>query len=261
MDHITHIMNELLPKTFRLYSLPMKSIPLFRHATVLLGILLLTGCQSAKMAIPSDLEARSETYPCIGRNGFSLSEQFSFGPYRVENVHRGWTTRTKWGIVFFERSHARQQYEYTLIPPRGEPWQGQAATGVKKSDLKGTVAGGELTWGLESDLNFVVQIGRTDAPRAWTLVLAEGTRDSTFKGQLSDGTTTYRVEGTHALEGSPIPLMDTAGYLIYDGTRLLAAIDLINAGSVHLDTRLPAARRDPLAAAAAALLLYRDISD
>ena len=56
------------------------------------------------------------------------------------------------------------------------------------------------------------------------------------------------------------PLMENAGFLIYDGPRLVAAIDLVNAGAVHFDRNLAAIVREPLAAAAAALLLYRDIS-
>ena len=58
-----------------------------------------------------------------------------------------------------------------------------------------------------------------------------------------------------------MPLMENAGFLIYDGARLIAAVDLVNAGAVHFDQALPAViQREPLAAAAAALLLYRDIS-
>jgi hypothetical protein len=219
-----------------------------------------TGCQSAQMAVPADLQARSEAYPCIGRGGFTLSEHFSFGPYQVENVHRGWTTQTAWGLLFFERSHTRQQYEYSLQGPSGAPWQGQAATGVRKSDLKGTVGGGDLTWGIDSDLNFVVRIGKGKKSSAWTLVLAEGNRDSTLKGHFSDGSTTYRVEGSHKLAGSPMPLMESSGYLIYKGKRPVMAVDVLNAGSVTLDRKLAASKRDPLAAAAAALLLYQDIS-
>lgn len=222
---------------------------------------ILAGCQAARMAIPAELETHSVTYPCIGRSGFTLTETFSFGPYQLSQVHRGWTQTTAWGIVFFERSHTRQSYEFTLQAPNGESWKGQAATGVRKSDLKGTVAGGDLTWGLDSDQQFIVRIGRGDAPEAWTLALAEGSRDSTLRGRFSDGTTTYQVEGTRQLAGSPMPLMDTAGFLIGDGSRVIAAVDLINAGSVTFDSSLSAARRDPLAAAAAALLLYQNLSD
>jgi len=238
----------------------MKNIPLTRCLAALLLPLLLAGCQTAQMAIPSDLEARSEAYPCIGRGGFGLSEAFSFGPYQVEEVHRGWKVTTTWSIIFYERSHARQQFEYTLRAPKGKAWHGQAATGVRQSDLKGMVAGGDLTWGIGSDLNFVVQIGQGDKSKAWTLVLGEGTQDTALKGQFSNGKTTYRVEGTHKLAGSPMPLMDPSGYLIYKGKRLVAAVDILNAGSVTFDSKLSASKRDPLAAAAAALLLYKDIA-
>jgi len=212
------------------------------------------------MHIPSELLTSIETYPCIGRGGFTLSEQFSFGPFQVENVHRGWTQTTAWGIVFFERSHTRQQFEYTLQGPTGAPWQGQAATGVRKSDLKGTVAGGDLTWGIGSDQHFVVRIGRGDKPQAWTLVLAEGSGDTTLAGQFSDGQVSYRVEGSHKLAGSPIALTDTTGYLIYQGRLLVAAVDVLNAGSVTFAPEVTVAQRDSLAAAAAALLLYQDLS-
>jgi len=238
----------------------MKTITPLRCLSALILALLLSSCQSAQMAIPASLQARSEVYPCIGRGGFTLSEQFSFGPYEVSDVHRGWTTQTAWGIIFFERSHTRQQYEYTLQGPSGAPWQGQAATGVRKSDLKGTVAGGDLTWGIDSDLNFVVRIGQGDKAKAWTLILAEGNRDTTLKGKFSDGKTTYRVEGSHKLAGSPMPLMEPSGYLIYKGKKLVAAVDVLNAGSVTFDSKLSASKRAPLATAAAALLLYQDIS-
>ena len=228
-----------------------------------LGVFLLSlaaGCTAARMAIPADLESRSEAYPCVGRGGFSLSEKFSFGPYEISDIRRGWTHRVAWGLVFYERSKAHQQYEFTLRAPSGKTWQGQAATGVRKEDLKDTVAGGELTWGLSRAVHVVARFGLAGQTNAWTLALAEERGDVVLKGTLADGATIYRVEGTRQLAGTSIPLMENAGFLIYDGTRLVAAIDLLNAGSVYLDRTLSPARREPLAAAATALLLYRDIS-
>jgi len=222
--------------------------------------LALAGCTTARMAVPADLEARAESFPCVGRGGFSLAEKFSFGPYEVADVRRGWTHRVAWGIVLYERSRARQQYEFSLCAPSGRRWQGQAATGVRREDLKGTVAGGEFTWGLARNVNFIARLGRADQTNAWTLALAEERDGILLAGTLTDGHATYRVEGTRQLAGSPMPLMENAGFLIYDGPRRVAAIDLVNAGAVHFDRNLAAIGREPLAAAAAALLLYRDIS-
>ena len=218
------------------------------------------GCTTARMAIPADLESRADAYPCVGRGGFTLSEKFSFGPYDVVDVRRGWTHRVAWSIALYERSRARQQYEFALRAPSGQTWRGQAATGVRKQDLKDTVAGGELTWGLARDVNFVANLGLDNQTNAWTLALAEERGGILLNGTLTDGQATYRIEGTRQLAGSSIPLMENAGFLIYDGTRLVAAVDLVNAGSVRFDQALTPAQREPLAAAAAALLLYRDIS-
>lgn len=226
-----------------------------------LVLLVLAGCTTARMAIPPDLESRSDAYPCAGRGGFTLSEKFSFGPYEIADVRRGWTHRVAWGIALYERSRARQSYEYTLRAPSGRSWQGQAATGVRKQDLKDNVAGGELTWGLTREVNFVARLGRDGDSGAWNLALAEERGGVLLNGTLTDGQTTYRIDGSRQLAGTSMPLMENAGFLIYDGPRLVAAVDLVNAGSVRFDQALAPAQREPLAAAAAALLLYRDISN
>ena len=102
--------------------------------------------------------------------------------------------------------------------------------------------------------------GGEGQPGAWNLALAEERGGVLLNGTLTDGQTTYRVDGSRQLAGTSIPLMENAGFLIYDGPRLVAAVDLVNAGSVRFDQALSPAQREPLAAAAAALLLYRDIS-
>jgi len=184
----------------------------------------------------------------------------SFPPYEVVQVRRGWTRRHGWSVPFYDEYAASQSYEFTLLAPGGEFWQGQATTGVRRQDARGWIGGGHLTWGISHQIDYLVQIGQDGRDTAWTLSLAEGGSDTTLAGTFSDGATTYRVEGTHHLAGTSMPLVDTAGFLFYDGKRAVAAVDLLNAGAVHLDRSLPSAQRDPLAAAAAALLLYQDIS-
>ena len=223
-------------------------------------LLALTGCQSARMAIPADLEARSEALPCVGRGGFTISEKFSFGPYAVTDVHRGWTRRVTWGIVFYEHSSARQQYEFTLQAPSGRTWHGQAATGATQEDLKTMVARGELTLGVSRKIDYVARLGQPGGDKAWTLVLSEGTGQTPLKGSLTSPDSSYHIEGSRQLAGTTIPLMENAGFLIRKGSRLVTAVDGLNAGSVFLARELAPEEREPLAAAAAALLLYRDIS-
>lgn len=224
------------------------------------GVLLVAGCQTARMALPPGLEGQGEELVCVGRGGFSLAENFSFGPYAVSDVRRGWTRRFAWGLAGYERSRTRQSYEYRLTTPADTTWFGQAATGVRREDLKGTVAGGELTWGLTFDLNFVTRIGQEGRPAAWTLLLGQGSTDETPRGSLSDGQVVYAVEGTRRLAGTSIPLMEPSGYVITRQGRPVAAVEVLNAGAVRFAGDLAPAEKEPLAAAAAALLLYKDIA-
>jgi hypothetical protein len=180
----------------------MKAISLPLRRLFLLLFLPLAGCQSARMAVPADLEARADAYPCLGRGGFSLSEKFSFGPYEVFQVKRGWTRRTTWTLVLYENAKARQQVEFSLRTPSGRTWQGQAATGVRQENLKSSVAGGELTWGLEKNMEYLARLGLPDQPTAWTMTLAEKTADDVPKGLLTDGSRTYQVAGTRNLAGT-----------------------------------------------------------
>ena len=224
------------------------------------GMTLTGGCQTARMAVPPQLDQGADVLPCAGRQGFKLSENFSFGDYRVEKVKRGWTRRFMWSAIAYESVSARHTFEFDLLTPAGVLWHGQAATGVKKGDLKGMVAGGELTIGLTHNMNFVVNLAPGDATNAWTLAMSEGSRAMLMKGAYSGGRQKFSIEASRQLAGTHIPLMDNAGFIVYDGKTPVAAVELINAGTVRFARELPPDRRDALAAAAAALLLYRDIS-
>ena len=228
-----------------------------------LACLTFTGCQTARMAIPPDLEQQAEVLPCVGRGGFQLKEKLSFGGYEVQSVKRGWTSRFTWDVVVYEHSTIKTKFEFELKTPGGALWQGHAANGVKRGDVTGIlVAGGTLDWGVSFDMNYVVNLGLAGQSNGWSLVMGEkGVTERIMKGRFSDGHTVFDVEGTRELAGTPIPLMETAGFVIYLGGAPVAAVDLLNEGSVRFDRQLAPAQRDALAAAATALLLYRDISE
>ena len=210
--------------------------------------------------MPLQLESQATSFQCTGRGGFSLSERFEFGPYSVTDVRRGWTSRSSWGIASFEQSRARQQYEYRVKMPDGAKWFGQAATGVKKNDIKAEAWGGQLIMGLSFDLNFVVRMSREGQASTWTLILSQNTGSDILKGSLTDGEMVYAVESTRRLAGTSIPLMETSGYVITKNGLPIAAVEVLNEGSVRFANNLDASERDMLAAASAAILLYKDIS-
>lgn len=218
------------------------------------------GCQTARMAVPGFLEERADIYPCEGRQGFKIGEDFSFGPYQVRDVRRGWTQRVAWDLAFAEGSVRRQDFEFTVHAPDGNRWRGNAVTGVRKHDISGRVGGGEWTWDLASEVNFLVRMEDERQAQFWTLAMAEGRGDILMKGELSDGQIIYRVEGSNRLQGTSMPLADAAGFIFYLGPRAVAAVEVINQGVVFFDRELEPVQRDALAGASTALLLYRDIS-
>jgi hypothetical protein len=237
------------------------SYPSMMLRMVLLGAcLLFIGCQMARMAVPQDLEAQSEPYTCKGRTGFTLTERFEFGPYKVTEVRRGWTRRFTASAASWEHTRARQQYEYVMTTPNGARWQGLAATGVKKNDIRATSGNAELILGITSDINFVTHLGIEKDAAPWTLAMAQGAGDHLLKGILTDGKAQYLVAGTHRLQGSSMPLPDTAGYLISKDGKPVAAVDLLNEGSVRLSRSLTSDEKDLLSAAAATLMLYQDVA-
>ena len=239
----------------------MKTTSLPRCLSALLFAGLLSSCQTAQMAVPANLESQAQYYPCEGRQGFKLSENFTFGPYTVDQVHRGWQTTTKWGLFSFEHAHAKQAFEYNLIAPDGKRWVGKGGTDVSRNSMKQALAGGDFSWTLEDDRNYAVSIRKEGGARPWLLLLSGNERDSAMNGRFSDGQTAYSIQGSHKLAGSSFPLMDPTGYLIYKGRDLVAAVDVLNAGSVYLSNDLSKNQRDAVATAATALLLYKDISD
>jgi len=225
-------------------------------ATVVVGVLA-SGCHSARMAIPNELAMRSEQLICSGRGGFN--EDFKFGAYQVTDVHRGWTRRSACGLWRLERANTQQSYEFSLVAPGEGMWNGQAAAGLQSADLKTEAWGGELAIGILSSQNLVVRLGRSDG-EAWTLVLNQRSDEDLMTGYLRSEKATYEVAGTHKLAGTPMPLADTAGYVVAKNNVPVAAVDVLNDGTVWLSQGLSGPERNGLAAAAAALLLFQDLN-
>jgi len=110
-----------------------------------------------------------------------------------------------------------------------------------------------------SNQNLVVRLGR-GAGEAWTMVLNQRSDEDLMTGYLSSGKENYEVAGTHKLAGTPMPLADASGYVLAKNNVPVAAVDVINDGAVWLSQGLSGSERDGLAAAAAALLLFQDLS-
>ncbi len=238
-----------------------RSFPLY---VVCMAMLLFLACHTARMLVPGDLAKVAEEMKVEGRQRFTLKESFTFGPYNVKNVHRGWTKATTIGFFGFSETKAKQSFEFTLQPAEGESWQGKCATGVNREDLKiKDFLGGTLDWGISNEITFLANLLQEGAKQPWRLVMSDlgSSKKPQFKGILTDGEQKFAVESTHRFQGSPIPSSDPIGFLISVDGEVITAVEVINKGAVWMQPSLSGALRDALAAAAAALLLYDDISE
>jgi hypothetical protein len=216
------------------------------------------------MACPPELSASAVEMPVTGRQGFSLSESFGFGPYKVTDVHRGWRVTTSWGVLGYGSSKSEQPFEFKVHANADAPWHAHCATGVRWTEMELNNfmnTGGKLEWGLSSNALFTSEFSPPDKTKSWKMVLTQETQDQVMNGLLGDGTVRISVKGTRKLAGTTLPLTEATGYLFYGDQGLVGAVDVLNQGSVWIAKDLPDPLPRVLASAASALLLYRDLRE
>jgi hypothetical protein len=213
------------------------------------------------MALPPSLAAQGTAWPVEGRQGFQLRERIRFGTYEATDVSRGWTRSMSLQLGPYGRYKAGKRFEFTLREPDAPAWQATCATDLDHQSLSTFISEVRLgvTVGLTFKRSFTALLQREGGGTPWKLLLVQGASDPCLHGVLTDGVTSIAVAGTQALEGSPIPLGEASGYVFSVQGEPIGAVEVINDGAVWL---LPGAApdwRSTMAAASAALLLYREL--
>ena len=242
-------------RTYRPNEVTVPARPSRRAA--LAGALLLpalAGCSVARMELPASLAA-APVYAVEGRNGFKIEERLAFGPWRTTAVERSWTSSPSLRINQVEWARSKQRYAFTMQREGTAAWRGRCEAGARSFGVH--VAGGVAGPDDEAGLRCELEGGDGMAPGTLTL---DARADAAGEGLLSGGEERLTVRGTRRLEGGALPADGTTGYTITDDAGApLAAVEVINEGSVRLSGSLEPARRDGLAAAAVALLLLEDL--
>lgn len=216
------------------------------------------GCTPARMALSPQLAAGE--MPVAGRQGWGV-EPMLFGPYRAVDIHRGWRTTTAWGFLGYRSAQADQSYWFSLQRDGRPRFDAQCATGVQARDLDlQNFLGSDGTLGveLETAVLFACTFDGADGVN-WRLVMNQGTGEGAMNGFLSGGGHRIDVRGNQALEGGAWELSEATGYQLEQRGRPIGAVEVINDGAVWLTASASADLRAGMAAAAAALLLYRDV--
>ena len=233
---------------------------------MLAGLLvMLNACAAARMALPPEIGENFQHWPVTER-GYFVDETFAFGPYRLEDVDRSWTTKSRWGAggghVQVSDAKARQSYNFRLTTPQFSGIQATCFTNAAWTQLElDDVLGNRsvFTWDLRSKASLSCTFTSDPGAARWTLVAQQSEADGTLNGGLSNGLNAARISSTRALEGTSWPFTEASGYLLELNGEIIAAVEVLNDGRVwikrELDPKLDAA----LAAGAATLLLYREI--
>lgn len=236
-----------------------------RHCLILLLILLFaagsSACREARMAAPVELLTAIPAWSVQETRVTGWDAPFAFGPYTVKDIRRGWSERTAWGFMSYESYRADQSYEYLLDhKPTGRAWRCNCAANVNQQVLEAMVGGGKLTWEVAAGQSLACTL-RSPQGKVWRLALAaSGASNAPMQGLLEGPGLSVRVLGTDKLEGTSVPLSEPTGYVfsiagVVSGP--VGAVQVINNGVLWL----PDSPQQPvLAAAAAALLLYQDLS-
>lgn len=221
------------------------------------ALLVLSGCTTARMSTPAEL-ATAPRMVVEGRQGLQIGQRLRFGGYRTDEVRRGSVGGSERrsgdavGAVF------RQTYAFRFF--RGE----EPVAAVEC--LAGAEAGSRRL-GERTEVSAVTRrtldctLSPDDDPQAFWRLSLDSDERAARAGTLTRGAESLHVVETRRLERATPLCCDPAGYVIADRRWSLAAVDVLNAGSVRLEPTLDSARRDLLAAAAAALLLRGSLGE
>jgi hypothetical protein len=220
--------------------------------------LLLAACGPSRPPIPLELAA-GETLP-VKRKVFILfsGEKLDFGPFAVADVHRDDDQSLNVQDYPMITTMASEAYSFRLDGAPEAEWSGTCLSSSERLSRVprfGKVRERGYRTSLRCDLR------AADSGAAWLLSLDEtDTSGSILRGILSDGRSSLEVEGTREREGRRPNREFHTGFEIREGEQALGEVIRSRREQVLLQSGLEAEEKSALAAAAAALLLYRDKS-
>ncbi len=224
----------------------------YRVLYLIVLIVLLPACQAARIPLPDDLTA-GERWTVKGRQGWKLRETLRFGPYEAAGVRRSWTRGRDRGSDVVERRERRQYYSFALREDDVDTWLVKCETAHERGTIRTPVVDVDL----RNRSRLSCALTEAEGSETWLLTLAED-RERPLEGRLDGDASMFTVRGTSNLQKS-LPGASTSGYYITSGDRAVAAVEVVNRGSVTLHPSLDSETKALLSAASAALLLLEEL--
>lgn len=207
----------------------------------------LTACTTAHMNVDAGLEARSDVYDLKGFNYRWLNDDIQMGPYQVTKVREGW--QFSWGLEIddAELMTAVRPVRFQVVDKELGAVQVECRQRSIEAGWRGVVVD-------VSDIAHPrMRCGLQMPDRRHQLVLSmKGQR---FAGEIHG--TVFDIKSEHRLAGAAFDNMAPVGFVVNQGSRQAAAIELINDGRVWIQRDLPPETRMLLAAVSAALMFFQ----
>jgi len=205
------------------------------------------------MLVPAEL-AGATPLKVSGRQGWKLIEQLQYGDFLVHAVQRSLTHGGSLKILPYEGAKGRQTFGFALSEQDHKVWTGECETTLRRRALDvGVDVEFQSKSGFGARLRSVA-----DPAEEWVLRLEE-THEKPLRGTLQRGDLVLQVTGTNRLTETPLPNGETTGYVFESAGKPVAAVEVINAGSVRLAPEMAPGLRGPVNAAVSALLLLEEL--
>lgn len=255
-------------------------------------IAIFSSCQPVKVALPGYEWQQREEWPVKGRQGILINQKLSFGQYQTQSVKRSWTKGSDqfagWArgrpgyedysrIIGVEFSQRRQTVRFNLTGNGSDESSAFCVTQTKSRNfVLGKNPSSLFNIGLDilgiedaSENLFWVKLYLKNDQQPWELLLDNeaAQRDSrSYTGVIARGRDEYyTIHPVYKLEGKGGKVYNlpagSVGYEIRNRQGLpLAAVSLIDKGTVYLNTREPE-QRFLMANICTALLLQQSIGE
>ncbi|MDX5422325.1 MAG: hypothetical protein LPK14_08740 [Hymenobacteraceae bacterium] len=227
----------------------------------LAGVLVLPSCSVPPMAVEPSFKQQAEELPVEGRKVFKPNGGFTIGDYTVANVSRGWRNMSGFSIFSYHNIKARQQYQFSLQNGQGGEWYVFGASKLQDKSLRSDTG---LTIQVAPNREYYASHFTSPESGQWHLLTVDPghyLEREKFEGEVSNGTTTYKVAPVYKFEGKSLPVSDIIGYEFLNGEEVVGAVQVVNNGKVWMRPDLTSDTRMVLASAMASLLLYEKLNE
>lgn len=201
--------------------------------------------------------AQSESLP-VKKKKFILfsGERIKFGPYAVDEVRRDTAHSINRNRSRQIQVQLQESYSFRMTDTATAPWRGDCRSDAARKDRMVFLGPRQV---VSHQVSLQCFLRPSDSGSVWTLDLSEGAdAGGVLTGILSDGNQRIEVMGTRELTGKSGPRDTHTAFEFNDGGHALGAVLLASGSRVLIHPAAGDGMREPLAAAAAALLLYSD---